>query len=339
MKAPRQQARVHGPETKDQRPRALRWEHAPGNKLGDPKHCIARRDFFRFASGLAVLVGVRSGLSVSSADSSHRPGALVDVNVSISHWPTRRVEFDEAPELAKLLRSRGVSQAWVGSLDGMLHKDIAAANARLARACAQNGRGLLLPFGTINPVLPDWREELRRCAEAHRMHGIRLYPNYHGYKLDDPASASLLRAAAERGLIVQIALAMEDERMMHPLMRVAPVDPTPLVRLVREIQGIRLVLINALRLVRGEPLGQLIRSGEVYVEISTLDGVGCVERLVTEIPVERVLFGSNAPLFYFESAALKLRESSLSPTQLAALCAGNAIRLMPRGVGRGSRTP
>jgi len=223
-----------------------------------------------------------------------------------------------------------VTHAWAGSFDGLLHKDLAAVNSRLAEECRRHGRGLLLPFGSINPKLPDWEEETRRCAEEHRMPGIRLHPNYHGYKLDDPDLARSLRLAAERRLIVQLAVMMEDERMMHPRLRVEPVDTAPLAEVVKTTPGLRLVLLNAMGTLRGQPLLDLIAAGEVYVEISMLEGVGGVANLLTQASMDRVLFGSHAPLFYFESSLLKLKESALTQQQLLAIRCGNARRLLAK---------
>src|SRR5688572_20002075 len=103
-------------------------------------------------------------------------GRLIDVNVSLSRWPLRRLPADEPGRLVVKLRSRGVTQAWAGTLDGLLHKDIAAANQRLVEDCRRFGRGLLLPIASINPMLPDWVEETRRCARQDRVRGIRLHP-------------------------------------------------------------------------------------------------------------------------------------------------------------------
>ena len=201
--------------------------------------------------------------------------SLIDVNVNLSRWPTRRVAGDDAGELVSRLHRSGVTQAWAGSFDGLLHKDLAEVNARLAEDCRKYRRGFLQAFGSINPMLPDWEEELRRCAENHRMAGIRLHPNYHGYKLDDSGFVSCLRLAAEHRLIVQLAVIMEDERMMHPLLRVPPVDTTPLLTIVRQTPSLRIVLLNALGTLRGKPLLDLL-GGEVSVEISMLEGVGGV---------------------------------------------------------------
>ena len=139
-----------------------------------------------------------------------------------------------------------------------------------------------------------------------------------------------MRLAAERGLIVQLSLVMEDERMMHPLLRVEPVDIAPLATLVKRTPGLRLVLLNALRTLRDKPLLELIAAGAVFVEISMLEGVGGVANLLAQTPVERVLFGSHAPLFYFESAMLKLKESALGDQQLRAIRHENAQRLLAK---------
>ena len=253
---------------------------------------------------------------------------IVDVNVNLSRWPLRRLPCDELPRLVEKLRGSGVTEAWAGSFDGVFHKDVGAVNARLAAECRKCPPGLLRPFGSVNPTLPDWREELRRCHEDYRMPGIRLHPSYHGYRLGDPAFAELLTVAGRRGLIVQLTVRIEDPRMQHPLMRVPDVDTKPLPDLLAAHPELRLVLLGALQTVRGDAITRLIRAGEVYFEISMLEGVGGISNLLSHVPVDRILFGSHFPLFILESATLKLQESELLPAQTTAITHENAQRLL-----------
>jgi predicted TIM-barrel fold metal-dependent hydrolase len=253
---------------------------------------------------------------------------LIDVNVNLSRWPTRRCPDDETELLARRLGSHGVVEAWAGTFDGLLHKDVAAANTRLSEECRVCDAVRLVPFGTVNPMLPDWEEDLRRCDEVHHMPGIRLHPNYHGYELEDPSFVRLLQIAAARGLIVQLALEMEDQRMMHPQLRVPPVDPMPLEDVVPGVSGLRLVLLNSLRTLRGEDLVKTLSAGLVSVEIAWLEGLAGLERLLSTVSHERVLFGSHAPSFSFEAARLKLQESELAAVQLRAITHDNARLLL-----------
>jgi len=251
-------------------------------------------------------------------------GPLIDTNVNLFRWPFRRLPDDEPAALASRLRAQGVTAAWAGSFEGLLHNDIAGVNERLAAACAENN--LFVPFGSINPLLPDWELDLRRCHEEHKMKGIRLHPSYHGYTLDSPPFAELLHRASGLGLLVQIALIMEDERTLHPLMRVPPVDVTPLPALLRDLPQLELMLINAFRSIRLEEAKRLAKAGHVAFEISMLEGLGGLHNLLQQVSIDRILFGSHAPFFYFESAALKLKESALTEEELTLIRSGNALK-------------
>jgi uncharacterized protein len=254
---------------------------------------------------------------------------IIDVNTNLSRWPFRRLPGDEAPELVARLRKRGVVQAWAGSFDGILHKDIGGVNARLAADCRTHGQGFLIPFGSVNPKLPDWREEVRRCHEDYKMAGIRVNPNYHGYELTDPAFAELLHLAAERRLIVQLVPSMEDVRTQHPLVRVAPTDLSALPRLLGEEPTLRLMLLNWAPAVDG-PLQSLADAGQVYFDISTVEGIQGVARLLERVSPDRVVFGSHYPFFTFDAAFLKMQESGLSEDRKSALFEGNARRILGR---------
>ena len=255
--------------------------------------------------------------------------SFIDVNVNLGQWPTRRLAGDSPAPLAALLARHGVTEAWVGSFDGLFYSDLTGVNDQLARDCDTVREVRLVPFGEINPLLPNWEEELNRCVETHRMPGIRLHPNYHGYTLDHPELARMLAAAAERELIVSLAVLMEDDRMMHPLMRVSEVNVAALVDMVKRTPGLKLVLLNALKTVSGDLRDRLLSAGKVYLEIGMLEGIGGVERILADVPLDSVLFGSNSPSFYFDAALLKLQESPLSAAQRAAIVHENARRLLP----------
>jgi predicted TIM-barrel fold metal-dependent hydrolase len=250
---------------------------------------------------------------------------IIDTNANLSRWPFRRTPCDETESLIERLDRSQITSAWTGSLDGLFHRDVDGVNKRLFAECLKHRQ--LIPFGTVNPTLPDWEQDLKRCHVLYMMPGIRLHPNYHGYTIDDPRLKRLLTMAAERELIVQLAIRMDDTRVQHHLMQVADVDVEPLPKLVREVPGLRLMLINALRVVLQPAIGRIVGAGDVHVEISMLEGLGCVGKLLKSIPLERVHFGSHLPLFNVESALLKLRESELTQVELDAIQYQNASRL------------
>ncbi len=268
------------------------------------------------------------GAAVLPAAGAPQARPLIDVNVSLGHWPYRRLPLDEPAALAARLVALGFDEAWAGSFEGLLHRDLASVNARLAAACRPLDGLRLRAFGSVNPLLPDWAEDLRRCAIEHRMPGIRLHPNHHGYNLTHPSFAPLLHLAAEFGLIVQLVVSTEDTRTQHPLTRVADVDLRPLPDLLRQEPESRVLLLNH----RPQALPpEMAGLPNLFFDIARTEGTDGVARLVSLAGPERVLFGSHAPFLIPEAALIRVEEGLLAglPEEAAdSLLFTNARRLL-----------
>jgi predicted TIM-barrel fold metal-dependent hydrolase len=146
--------------------------------------------------------------------------------------------------------------------------------------------------------------------------------------LGDPEFLKLLAAIESRGLIVQIALSIEDERVQHPLVRVPNVDAAPLTDALEKFPKVKLVLLNWFRCVKADETRKLAKSKQVWFDIAMVEGVGGIANLLRDVPAEQILFGSHAPFFYLESALLKLKESPLTKNVSAAIKQENAARLL-----------
>jgi len=256
---------------------------------------------------------------------------IVDTNASIGRWPFRRLPLDTPERLLAKYESLGIAQAWVGSFDGVFHRDLDGVNARLAATCAASG-GKLVPFGSVNLTMPGWEEDLRRCHERYGMGGVRLHPNYHGYDLADERFPRLLALAADRGLLVQLAVALEDPRTQPSMLQVAEVDITPLADAMRGAASATVMLLGARP--RAGALAGLERIPRVLFDIARVESTAGIVGLIREVSADRVVFGTHAPFLIPESSMIKVYESELAEPHVAKLLAGNASRVGPEVVSR-----
>lgn len=269
-----------------------------------------RRAFLGQSSAILAAASLRGAGDASSS------AKWIDVNVWLGKWPFRELPMmRDASMLAAMLAAAGVTEAWAAPFEGLFERDLAVVNQRLADACAAEG-ARLRPVGIVNPALPHWEDDLRRCAEEHAMRIVRVAPNYHGFSLDDPRLTSLLEKAGAMNVAVQIVAQMEDQRTQHPAVQVAPVDLGPLPGILNGVPEARVMVLNA----NAKMVTTALRDCQtLWLDIAMIEAVGGVANLLEQWPNEKVCFGSFSPLFYWESASLKLRESDLNGPGLDAV--------------------
>ena len=179
---------------------------------------IDRRSFLKnsLLSAAAVSLPSQQSLPAQTADrsatvatSSLAPG-IIDTNVNLFNWPFRALKYGDTKALVAKLKKHRIIEAWAGSFEALLYKDMNGVNARLAAECREQGPGFLIPFGSVNLAWPDWEVDVRRCHEVHKMPGLRIYPGYQPFDLDHPGMESLVKMTSERGLILQVVFGMED---------------------------------------------------------------------------------------------------------------------------------
>ena len=304
---------------------------------------IDRREFLK----TSLLAGAAASLSGSAAAAQNPKGAsaapasgsapgIVDTNINLFDWPFRELKYSNTTALVAKLKKHRVIEAWAGSFEALLHKNIAGVNERLAAECRDKGAGMLRPFGTVNLAWPDWQEDVRRCHEELKMPGLRIYPGYQPFDLSHPDMKQLVTMVRERGLLLQVVFGMEDTRVHHPIINVGPVVAMPLVDLLKAEPAAKVQLLHFSGNIQGTDLRALMTQTSATIDISRWESNGILGRMIgtapgataARVPVDRVLFGSHAPFFPLETAILKLVESPVDQAQLHAIMQGNARRLL-----------
>ncbi len=289
------------------------------------------------SAAIAATIPESGNITHESADHTGSNPDIIDTNVNLFNWPFRRMKYAETRSLVAKLRKHRITQAWAGNFDALFSKSIREINARLVEECRTNGEGVLIPFGTVNLAWPDWEEDLRRCHEVYRMPGIRLYPTYQTFDLNHIEFPKLISQATNRGLIIQIVGDMEDSRVHHPIVLTREVSFEPLIDIMQKIPQAKVQLLSWNERVNSELLKKLVSDTNVVLDISWLESVGALGRLIdgnswsgpkTPVPVNRLFFGSHAPYFPVEASLIKLFESPLTLEQMKAVMSLNAQKFI-----------
>lgn len=280
-----------------------------------------------------------------------RSERIVDANAYLGSFPWRPVN-GSAGELVSLMDSKGVDRAVVSSIDAVFYRDAHAGNEELVDEI-DGYRDRLIPFATINPTFPEWERDLRECVESFDMRGVRLFPLYHDYDLDDPAIVDLLELCAELNVPAMFVATLEDVRQRHPRFTLRGHDDLAnkhwgeeqvdqLVETLKAAPAADVVIANAWsragrikhRVTTSYPAGvrlnNLVRDGRTLFVVEDLymffryQGEGIVEH----VGVDHLVSGPQMPLLTFDAHYIYTDHLPVDDDEKERVRSGNILDLL-----------
>lgn len=251
---------------------------------------------------------------------------ILDVNCFVGHWPFRRIPYRTIADLRQLMARTHTQGALVTPLAGLFYKDCLSAVREMLDELEADFHPTMWPVAVLNPAFPGWQDDLAIAVDEWRCVALRLFPNYHGYRLTDPQATDLLEAVQDRGLPLMISVRVEDERLHHQLMKVEPVPCLDIAWVLRAFPDLKLVLCEAKPDEVDQLRSDILSHPHASVDTSTRTPQFYLEEMVAQLGDERVMYGTGMPLKYPECALYQVRDAHLPETVKNRVFSGNALR-------------
>jgi hypothetical protein len=234
---------------------------------------------------------------------------ILDSCTVFGFWPKRNADISLST-LLRIISEKGVEQAFTLSARGIFY-DFLKGNQETLQACREETS--LLPVGTVNPA--RW---IGCLDEAQRLvdEGVRLFRFFPQYQEWDISQATFRK-------ILDCVLAPAGVGLMLP----ASVGITPLSQLASTCDNP--IIIESFRYDRlAEAIVVMEECANIYVETHLINSPNFVELLQAEGRINRMIFGSNAPLSYIGAAIEPIRNAQISDDEKQLIFSGNLCRVL-----------
>jgi predicted TIM-barrel fold metal-dependent hydrolase len=257
---------------------------------------------------------------------------LFDISANIGHWPFQQLKHNSCDLLLQRMNKFGVDVSVISNLNGIFYKNTQSANEELFEEIKSDRRfsDRFVPFAIINPIYAGWKDDLEICCKKLGFKGIRLYPLYHDYELNDPSCIELVKNARDRGLPVAFTLRMVDSRprsWMDISKEWSLKDIVPIVKEVPDAKYLILNIANSMSLSEEET--ELFKKADILFDTSgrSITNLGV---LLTKFGKEKFAFGTHSPVLDYLTGLLRIesmRENEADEATKEMLRSGNAKRI------------
>lgn len=258
---------------------------------------------------------------------------LIDGNAYIGHWPFRKFRYNTLEGLLGRMIEFGTDVSVVSSLNGVFYKNTQSANEELYESLrSKRSYGdRFVPFAVINPIYNGWRDDFAVSTGRFGMKGIRLYPKYHGYELDNPFCVELVKMARDKGLPVSFSLRMVDSRPSSWLDIEDEWSLKEVIPIMRSVPDAKYLVVNVANgTLLGDEDAALFRKTEVVMDTSGRNIVNPGELLRT-YGKEKLCFGTHCPILDYFTGLLRiesLREDEADAATKELIRSGNLKRIL-----------
>jgi predicted TIM-barrel fold metal-dependent hydrolase len=203
--------------------------------------------------------------------------------------------------------------------------DSVAGNIEAARVVAETPG--LKQYVVIDPLCPQTYDQAEEMLAQPQCVGIKLHPEEHGYLIGDHARG-VFEFAARHGAIM-LTHSSEQNSLAADFMPWA--NEFPEVRLILAHIGCGWDgdLTHQVRAI------QQSRHGNVFADTSSARSItpGLIEWAVSEVGVDRVLFGTDTPLYHTAMQRARIDHADLPDDAKRQILRDNAIRLFGAKLG------
>jgi hypothetical protein len=234
---------------------------------------------------------------------------IIDVNTVFGFWPKRKADI-ALNSLLAVMRERGISRACTLSTRGVFY-DFLEGNRETLEATKAHPQ--LIAAGTVNPC--RWigcLEEAQRLIDV----GVRLlrfFPQYQEWTISQAPFRKLVREVLAPS---EVALMIPAEEGFTAIGDMAAGISNPVI-----VESFRYCsLAEAIVVMQEVP--------NVFIETHLINSPNWVELLKEEVGIDRIIFGSNAPLSYVSAATAQIEYAQVSTEDKALMLGGNLKRVL-----------
>jgi hypothetical protein len=150
----------------------------------------------------------------------------------------------------------------------------------------------LVPFGTIHPGFDRWERELNRL-EKNGIKGLKLHPDFQGYWLNDKRLGPIFEAIGERFFLM---IHIGDRLPAHK----SPSCPVKLKQVIKDFPRLKIIAAHLGGYLQWDLALEHIVGEDIFLDTSScIDFIpeDTLKKILARHPKERILFGSDYPLF------------------------------------------